>query len=124
MRAEPAGLAPEQHVLGDGEVREQVDLLVDRADAGRLRGRRRAELVLLAVDQHGAGVDRVDAGQRLDQRRLAGAVLAHQRVHLAGVEPERDLVEGADAAEGDGDVAHLDHRVAAASDEAFGPFAG
>ena len=31
-----------------------------------------------------AGVGRVVAGERLDQRRLAGAVLAHERVDLAG----------------------------------------
>ena len=41
----------------------------------------------------------VDAGQDLHQRRLAGAVLAHQRVDLAGAELETDRVERRDAAE-------------------------
>ena len=67
--------------------------------------------MLLTVDGDDAGVDGVDAGERLDQGRLAGAVLAHEGVHLAGEEPHRDLVEGADGAEGDRDVAHLDHRL-------------
>ena len=41
----------------------------------------------------------VHAGQDLHQRRLAGAVLAHQRVHLAGAEVEVDAVERGDAGE-------------------------
>ena len=108
-RAEAARLAAEQHVLRDREVGDQVDLLVDRADAGGLRGGRRGELVLLAADEDRAGVDAVDAREGLDQRRLAGAVLAHEGVDLAGEETQGDLAEGPHGAEGDGDVAHLDH---------------
>ena len=52
----------------------------------------------------------VHAGQRLDQRRLAGAVLAHERVHLAGAEHEVHAVEREDAREADGDAAHRDER--------------
>ena len=40
-----------------------------------------------------AGVRLVDAGQDLDERALAGAVLADQRVDLTGPELERDVVE-------------------------------
>jgi hypothetical protein len=35
----------------------------------------------------------IEAGNDLDQGRLAGAVLAHERVNLAGLEGERDAVE-------------------------------
>ena len=38
----------------------------------------------LAADQDLAVVGRVDARQRLDQRRLAGAVVAQQAMDLAG----------------------------------------
>ena len=55
---------------------------------------------LAAVEEHPARVGPVDAGDDLDQRRLAGAVLAHQRVDLAGPEVERDVVERLDAGEG------------------------
>ena len=94
MPAQPAGLAAEHDVLGHGEVGEQVDLLVDGADAGLLRLAGTRERDLPARHQDLTGVDRVDPGQRLDQGRLAGAVLPHQRVHLAGEEPEVDGVEG------------------------------
>ncbi len=40
-----------------------------------------------------AGVGRIDAGQHLDQRRLAGAVLPEQRMHLAAPDIEIDVVE-------------------------------
>ena len=91
--AEPAGLAAEEDVLGHGEVRAEVDLLVDGADPGGLRpaAGRRSD-TLLAVERDRARVDAVDAGQHLDQGRLAGAVLAHQGVHLAGEQPEVDAV--------------------------------
>jgi hypothetical protein len=54
-----------------------------------VRGRQRR----LAVDGDLAFVGLVDAGQDLDQRRLAGAVLADERRHLARIELERDLVQ-------------------------------
>ncbi len=77
----------------------EVDLLVHGADPCRLGLRRVVDLERLAAEEDLAGVDAVDAGQRLDQRRLAGAVLAEQGVHLAGEQPERDVVEGEDARE-------------------------
>ena len=42
---------------------------------------------------------RVDAAEHLDQRGLAGAVLAAQRVDLAGAQVEADVLERDDAAE-------------------------
>ena len=75
----------------------------------------------LAVDEDLAGVALVGAGQDLDQRRLAGAVVAEQAHHLAGIEIDAGMVDGLDAAEGDRDVAHLDQRGAAVR---RGPVAG
>ena len=57
------------------------------------------ELPLLARDDDRAGVDLVDAGEGLDQRRLPGAVLAHQRVDLAVEEAEVHAVQCFDARE-------------------------
>ena len=54
-----------------------------------------------------AGVERVDAGQNLDQRRLAGAVLAEQRKNLAGPEGHADVRERFRAAEALEDAADL-----------------
>ena len=107
--AEPSRLTSEEHVLGDREVGAEVDLLVDRADPRGLALGRAGEPVLLAVDLEGSGVDGVDAGQRLDQRRLAGAVLAHERVHLPWQESQAHAVERLDAGEADLDAGQLDH---------------
>ncbi len=64
---EPAWLTAQQDVLGDGEVRAQVDLLVHRADAGLLRLAWPAEAADHAVDRDAAAVDVVHTGQCLDQ---------------------------------------------------------
>ena len=79
----PQRLAAHEDVLGDREVGEERRLLVDDGDAGVARVGGAVEVDRLAVDQHVAGVGPVDAGQQLHERRLAGAVLADQRVHLA-----------------------------------------
>ena len=84
-------LAAEEHVLDDVEVVAEREILVDDLDpepggvlragdvrpAGPRRGSRRSR--------------RVDAGDRLDQRRLAGAVVADERHHLAAVHLEVDV---------------------------------
>ena len=46
----------------------------------------------------------VDAGQQLDAGALAGAVLAEQRQHLAGMECQRNVADGNGAAERFGDA--------------------
>ena len=51
---------------------------------------RRREAHLRAVDEHAPLVVLVDAGEDLDQRRLAGAVVAEDARHLAGVRPGRE----------------------------------
>ena len=105
-----AGLVTEHDVLADRQVLAEVDLLVDGRDAGGLRVGGAGRHAGLPADRDGAAVDRVDAGERLDQRRLAGAVLAHEGVDLAGAEGEVDAVEGEDAREADGDPAHRGDR--------------
>ena len=83
-----ARLAAEVDVLGDGAVRQEVELLEDRGDAGGLGLHGVVEVVLLAGDLDGAAVGDVHPGQQLHQRGLAGAVLADEAVHLAGHEVE------------------------------------
>jgi hypothetical protein len=50
------------------------------------------------------------AGNDLDQRRLAGAVIAHQSDDFAGLEIERDIVERMNGAEMLDDVSKLENR--------------
>ena len=52
----------------------------------------------------------VGAGEHLDQRRLAGAVLAEQAVHLTGADVEVDAVQRPDAGERLDDAVHLQQR--------------
>ena len=66
--------------------------------------------VLGAVDQDLTGLEVVGAGEGLDERGLAGPVLAHERVHLPREQPQVDVVEGAHTGEDDRDAEHLDHR--------------
>jgi hypothetical protein len=63
------------------------------ADAHRLRIAWARELDGLAVIENLARIARIDARENFHQRRLAGAVLAHQRVDFARHEFELDLVQ-------------------------------
>ena len=84
------------------------EVLVDRRDPGVERVARRAEDDRLAVDGERALVGRVDAGQGLDQRRLARAVVAEQAGDLPGADRQRDVLDGDDGAEVLRDVAGLE----------------
>ena len=88
----------------------QVDLLVDRPDPELLRVVRRPEPHGRPVQPELAGRQRERPRDRLDQGGLAGAVLAHERVHLAGEEPEVDPVERGVGAEVDGRPRELEQR--------------
>ena len=65
-------------------------------------------LGIATVYQDLAGISGVNARDRLDQRRLAGAVVADERRHLAAVHVEVDVRQCLDRAEGLGDVAELE----------------
>ncbi len=106
---EPAAVhdAAQEDVLVDALVEGQVQLLVDGADAHRLSlvGGEQSRLFAL-VDEAAAAVGLVDAAHDLHQRRFAGAVLADQADDLAPRDVEIDVVQGAHAREGLGDVLH------------------
>ena len=63
-----------------------------------------------AVDADLPAVGRDDAGEELDQRALARAVLAHDRVHGAGGKAHRRVVERDRLAVALGEVGDLEHR--------------
>src|SRR5690606_11321237 len=62
----------------------------------------------LAIDANFASVTLVGARENLDQRRLACAVMAQKSDHLALMQADRGVVDGADTSERDGDVGHFD----------------
>ena len=61
------------------------------------------------------GIGPVDARDDLDQRRLAGAVLAQQRVDLAGMDVEADAVQRPHAGKRLAQAVDREHRCAAAA---------
>ena len=85
-------------VLLDGEAREDLAPLRHVADAGAraLVRRRRRELAVGEPDAAGGG--RHEAHQRPQQRRLADAVAAEERRHLARRHLERDVPQDVAAA--------------------------
>ena len=80
--------------------RELVQGPLRRLDKKRMAGCAGVgEADRLAVDGDAAGGRLMHAGDQLHQRRLAGAIVADQRHDLAGVEVERELFDGDEAAE-------------------------
>ena len=95
----PASEAPVQREVVHGvELEHEPEVLVDEAQIVRHRA---AEVEPRPVELgHGARVGRVVAGQRLDQRRLAGAVGTHERVDLARTDLQRRIDQRTCRAEG------------------------
>ena len=102
---EAGGLVAEHDVLGDGEDRDQHEVLVDHADPGRHGVAGPGEVLDDVVEHDLALVGLVEAVEDVHQRGLAGAVLTQQAVDLAGQDLERDPVVGHQRAEALGDVA-------------------
>ena len=101
-------LAPEVHVLDDVQVVAEREILVDDLDAERGGVLRLVDRHVLALEPELAGVRLVDPGDRLDEGRLAGAVVADERHHLARIGEEVDVDERLDGPEALRDAAKLD----------------
>ena len=100
-------LAAKADILGHRQVRDQVHLLVDGADAHGLGLHGACRLYSLAFQQHTAGVEGINAGEHLDQRALARAVLAHQGVDFPAAKGEVHNIQGLHARKALGDAPHL-----------------
>src|SRR6185295_4227502 len=106
-------IGPEEDVFRDREVLAERGLLRDEADAELVR-------VMGGVDAHGdsiqddfSRVGRDDPAEDLEQRRLARAVGADQRVDLAGLDVEAHAAHRVDAAVGLRDAAEREHYLGA-----------
>ena len=82
-------LAAQHDVFGDGERRHEHEVLVHHADAGldRLRGAPPGDVAPSDLDR--AGIWRIKASDDPHERRLAGPILADDRVNLTGLDLER-----------------------------------
>ena len=98
-------LAAQEDVLGDRQVGLELELLVHGADAELLRVGGILDVDGRAGQVNRATVGLVDAAEDLDQGGLAGAVLAHQGVHLARAEIEPGPGQRLHAGEGLRDIA-------------------
>ena len=108
-------LVAEEHVLDDVQVVAQREVLVDRRDA-RAPRRPGARGGGRGVPSHRISPPsgRPQPGDGLDQRRLAGAVVADERRDLARRDLEVDVGQRPHRAERLGDPAQLEQRPAAA----------
>ena len=91
--AEALGLATEKQIFRNGEVRQEIDLLIDRADAERLGMHDVAGIDRRAIEAHLPAIPAIGTGQNLDEGGFPRPVLAEQSVDLAGTEIEIDLVQ-------------------------------
>ena len=106
----PEGQVTEHHVLRHRERGDQAQLLRDQREPGAERLARVAESASDTIHEDASGVGLVDAGEDLDQRGFAGAVLADDRVDFARCELERDLVESLSGEEALAEPLGDDHR--------------
>ena len=74
------------------------------------RGGGVSDVQRVALEEDLAGIGPVDASKHLHQRRLAAAVLAHQRVNLPWGERNGNVGHSLNAGEGLGNMAKLPDR--------------
>ena len=104
-------LAAQEHVVVDGQFVDQRQVLVDGVDAFRARVVDALRFIRLAVQEHAARVLLLKAGDDLDQRRLARAVVAEQAEHLALAQVQVDVAQRRHGTEALGDVFDAQHVV-------------
>src|SRR5882724_2174529 len=109
-QAEAARRVGDGDIVGHRQVGQQRQFLEDADDALARRLGRRCEAHRALLEEHFAGARLDDAGNDLDQRRLAGAVLAEHGMDAAGSAGEFDVVERGDAAIALADAAHTQQR--------------
>src|SRR5438105_658756 len=106
-RTEEARQFAEAEVFRDCEVGAKGEFLVNHGDAKATSGERIGGMDEFAIEKNFAGISRVNARENFPKGAFAGAVLADQRVAMAALNGERDVVEGEDARESFGDVVKL-----------------
>ena len=105
----PGRLLGEDDVLGHRHHGDEHEVLVHHPHAGPDRRARSAQTHGVPLDHDLALVGVVEPVEDVHQRRLAGAVLAEQRVDLALEQVEADVVVGDDPREALRDVPHLEN---------------
>src|ERR1700738_4122164 len=91
QRAGNQRLAAKKDVVGHAQFGDEIELLMNDRYASTLGIAYPAERYRVALHLDDALVARMHAGEDFHQGALAGAVLAHQRMHLAASEVEVDV---------------------------------
>jgi len=91
--AHPRGQGVQAQVLGDRQVRALGQFLVHDPHAGLEGVVHRTRNQFAPVEHDPPNVGLVQTGDRLAQRALARAVLAHERVNFAGAKGHRDIAQ-------------------------------
>ena len=99
-----AGVEAKRDVFEHRHRLEQREVLEHHADAEPTSGARIGDADGRAVEDDLALVGREDAVDHLDERRFSRAVLAEERVNLAGLDAQIDVVIRADARKGFADA--------------------
>ena len=101
-------LAAKKNVFRHGQEWNQVDLLINRADPESLRFGGRMRINGTTFEQDCTPIATIYAGEHLDQRAFAGAVLAHQGVDFAAAQREIHTIKGAHAGKNLAHVSRLE----------------
>src|SRR5204862_3816133 len=91
-RPPPTPMVAEDDVRGDGEPLDEAEVLVDHRDPGVERVTGGRKLHAFPVEQDLALVGAIEAREDVREGALARAVLAEERMHLAGRRLEIDAV--------------------------------
>ena len=100
----------DEDVLGHVQIGEQQWLLVHCGQPARLRLLGVGQAHCRTLQDDFARIALYDAGQDLDEGRLAGAVLPDEGVDLARMERQGHVLERLRHVEALGEIAHLQHR--------------
>ena len=87
-------LASQDDVFGDGEIRDQLEMLVHHADPQAVRIQGAVDGHLSAAQRDSAGAGLLQSVEDLHERRLAGPVLADDRVDLVLLDGEIHAIIG------------------------------
>src|SRR5512132_174761 len=105
-----AGVGTDEDVLCDRHRREENDVLEGAGDPAADDSVRPGLEQIAAVEVHSTGIGRVEAGDDVEERRLAGAVRTDEPGDRSFVQRKRDVVEGDDASEPAGHVLNCQER--------------
>ena len=84
---------PEEQILGDRQIVDQVELLHDHSDTGAMRVQNRIWLIGTAEPLHIAAVGCRYAAYDIAKGCLARAVSAHQRMHFPSGQVQVGIIQ-------------------------------